>query len=257
MDELLDAILQALERKKLSAAAVSEMAVGNPSAIKNLMKRRTASGDTPRNHPIENLIAVADVLGLELYLGPPRHDPIGDAFRGMAEKSVAEDFAFVDRLDVGLSAGHGVSGDNAKPLAPVAFRRDWLRDLYLSPHECVVVNIDGDSMYPTLRDGDLALIDRRPVSDLHLGHIYAIVDIDGGLRAKRIEVLDEGLLLQSDNPEYNADPRFGEEANRVKVLGRVVWSGRKHELALRKAPKRDVPEVKRGKPNFKPRWYSD
>ncbi|WP_306152321.1 hypothetical protein [Roseovarius sp. MMSF_3281] len=33
------------------------------------------------------------------------------------------------------------------------------------------------------------------------------------------------IVLTSDNPDHPTDIRRGEEMNRMKVLGEVVWSG--------------------------------
>ena len=225
MDELLDAITEALERKGISASAASEMAVGNPSVIKNLMNRRTkidSQKDTVRNHPIENLLAVAEVLGLELYLGPPRN--ITEPSDG---KNLG-DFAFVKRFDVKLSAGPGANGDNARPLASVAFRKEWLSQQGLIADRCVVCGVTGDSMEPLLFDTDLVLIDRR-VTELRNGQVYAVTDVAGDIRIKRLEKIEGGVLLHSDNPTSPTEVRMGDEADRIDIIGRLAWSGHTYE----------------------------
>lgn len=220
MDELLQAIEDALKRRGLSASAASEMAVGNPSVIKNLMNRRTSTAvdsSKSRNHPIENLIAVADVLGLELYLGPPR------SF-GVDQAKLAEAFALVTRFDVALSAGPGAAGDNAQPLSPVAFRKDWLLDRGLRADRCVVCNVRGDSMEPLLSDGDLVLLDRRQ-RKVRDGEVFGIVDVAGDVMVKRVEKIDGGVMMRSDNPNGPTILRFGEDANRVQIIGALAWFG--------------------------------
>jgi hypothetical protein len=67
MSDVLAEIEGALARKGLSAAKASELAVGNPSFIKNL---RNGQG----KFSYDNLRRLAGVLGLECYFGPPRHD---------------------------------------------------------------------------------------------------------------------------------------------------------------------------------------
>ncbi|WP_299567744.1 S24 family peptidase [uncultured Sulfitobacter sp.] len=160
----------------------------------------------------------------------------------------------MNHFDVQLSAGPGTNGENAKPLAPVAFRKDWLRGMYLSEKDCMVLSVRGDSMYPDLRDGDLALLDCRPTDQLSYGYSYGLVDLDGQSRVKKIEVIDEGLLLQSINPDYGTDARLGEDANRIKIIGCVVWSGHKHNVSLAKPPPGEKPRPKRNKPRFKHSW---
>jgi phage repressor protein C with HTH and peptisase S24 domain len=247
MDELLNAISKALERKGLSASAASELAVGNPSAIKNLMKRRTSSGDTARNHPIENLAAVAEVLGLELYLGPPRPQPSMEVRSGHETLALINEFAFVDRFDVKLSAGPGSNGDNARKLAAVAFRKDWLIERGLKPECCVVCSVGGNSMEPLLYEGDLVLLDRHR-KELRNGLVYGITDIEGDVRIKRVERVDQGIILRSDNPDCPSELRLGEDANRVKIIGALAWSGHNHNTLKHLSRRSQEP------PTFEHEW---
>ena len=54
---------------------------------------------------------------------------------------------------------------------------------------------------------------------------YVAVDSSGDIVVKRLGKIDAGLLLHSDNPEYPTLFRSADEAKRVQVIGRVVWSG--------------------------------
>jgi len=214
MDKLIEAIRDGLKRKGLSETAASRLAVGNPSAIKNLRVRRGAS----RSHPIENLIRVAGVLDLELYLGPPRNDAPRD------QDSVERDFVPVHRYAVSLSAGPGLAGSQAEPLSPIAFRARWLSEQGLRADACCVVSISGDSMEPTLHDGDIVLVDCRP-SQIRNGRVYAFVDASGDLKVKRLERLDGQLLLRSDNTDHQTEVRGPADTEQMKIIGPVRWSG--------------------------------
>jgi hypothetical protein len=68
MDAVISAIDAALARKGLSDAAASQAAAGNPSVIKNLRMRQGRQ----KRYAYHTLKQLADVLGLELYFGPPR-----------------------------------------------------------------------------------------------------------------------------------------------------------------------------------------
>jgi phage repressor protein C with HTH and peptisase S24 domain len=163
-------------------------------------------------------------LGLELYVGPRRET-------GPVEQLLLEgtDFAPIHRLDVNLSAGPGAENGNSAVLETMAFRRDWLAKMGVTPAESVLVKVVGDSMQPGLHDGDLALVDTAKKA-IRSGQIYAVTDIDAQTLVKRIDTLGgEGLLLRSDNPDFAPIIRQGEDANRVIIHGRVVWSG--HVLA--------------------------
>jgi len=211
-------------RKKLglSQAEVAYRAFGqdNSAAIQGLRRGRSPG--------IERLSAMSEVLGLELYFGPPR-DTLKHDFNSLLDLEVNDrnDFAFVPRFDVKLSAGPGANGDNARELASVAFRNDWMLQQGLLADRCVVTGVSGDSMEPLLFDGDLVLIDKRK-ADLQNGQVYAFVDVEGDVRIKRLEKIDGGILLRSDNPEHATDLRMGQDANQIDVIGRLVWSGHSH-----------------------------
>jgi phage repressor protein C with HTH and peptisase S24 domain len=214
MDEILAAIEDALEREGLSAAA-SSLAVGNPSLIKNLRHRRAEK----RDHPIENLQKLAKVLGLELYFGPPRETgPIYDVSLDGA------DFAAIPRVDARLAAGGGAVNDQVERTGALAFRRDWLRERGVSPDRACLLTVTGDSMAPTLHDGDLVMIDERR-TQVRSRRVYALIDTDGAARVKRLDVVPEQLIiLTSDNPAHPAETRTGPDMNRLRILGEIVWS---------------------------------
>ena len=83
------------------------------------------------------------------------------------------------------------------------------------------IAVEGDSMEPTLRDGDEILVDcapRPPRDGIH------VVRVDGALLVKRLAFGRPGLIvLISDNrPAY--DPVELAPAE-VEIIGRVVWKG--------------------------------
>lgn len=77
----------------------------------------------------------------------------------------------------------------------------------------------GDSMAPTIRDGDLAIIDSsqtRVIGDA----IYALT-YSGNFFIKRVQVLPTKLVIKSDNPAYSPFEVSGPDAEAIKILGRV------------------------------------
>jgi phage repressor protein C with HTH and peptisase S24 domain len=241
-DTLAREVAARLKELDTNAYAVEKASFLPADAVRSILRGNKKSGTT-----LNRAKDVCEALGLELYIGPPRHDPIGDAVRGMAERLTAEDFAFVDRFDVKLSAGPGATGDNARKLAAVAFRKDWLSDRGLNPSSCVVCSVGGNSMEPLLYEGDLVLLDRHR-RELRNGLVYGITDIEGDVRIKRIERVEQGIILRSDNPECPSELRLGEDANRVKIIGALAWSGHNHDT-LKQLPKRSQQP-----PTFEHEW---
>lgn len=223
MDELIAPIIAELQRRGLSEAAASRAAVGNPSALKNLRVRRGAG---TRNHPVENLKAIADSLGLEFYIGPPRE-------QGVVKHTMVEgsDFAQVPLHEAFLAAGQGVENQCETVVGHLAFRRDWMRKIGTSPSNAVLARAQGDSMQPSIWHDDVVMIDRaRSEIPIHNWDpnarqrlpIYALLD-DGLARLKRVERPEANrVLLLSDNPDY--PPQLA-KIETLHVIGKVVWWG--------------------------------
>lgn len=80
------------------------------------------------------------------------------------------------------------------------------------------INVIGDSMEPTLNDGDIVFFDRSSVNPNRTG-IY-IVATPVGLFIKRLQLQSNGMVaLVSDNGSYSAELVNSED---VEILGKVV-----------------------------------
>lgn len=129
----------------------------------------------------------------------------------------ADGWTDIPRLDLGASAGPGALTGPEAPLDAFRFASRWLRAQGLRPAGLSAIAVAGDSMEPTLRDGDEILVDRAaPLRDgIH------VVQVDDALLVKRISTGGgERVTLISDNPAYRA-LELPREA--VEVIGRVVW----------------------------------
>jgi len=138
----------------------------------------------------------------------------------------AEDYVLIPQLAIGASAGHGVEPGDESPLAVLAFQSKWVRSITSGrPDALTVIGVEGDSMLPTLADGDQILVDTDDRERLRDG-IY-VLRTDDALLVKRLSVnpASRRLTIQSDNEAYpswdDCDPAG------VQVVGRVVWVGRR------------------------------
>lgn len=92
-----------------------------------------------------------------------------------------------------------------------------------------LLEIKGDSMFPTLANGDFAVIDTsQPMAgeDPSNDKVY-VVSLHGDLFAKRALWVDpETLQWRSDNDgsQYAPIVLQREDLNQVKIIGRVIWS---------------------------------
>lgn len=134
------------------------------------------------------------------------------------------DFAAIPRYDAQLAAGDGIDNHDGMPIGAIAFRRDWLARLDIAPGQAMVLGVRGDSMNPTLSDGDLVLVDRRRQAPRDR-RIYALIGPDGEARVKRLERLPGTLVLHSDNTDWSTELIPATDADRIRILGEVVWWG--------------------------------
>lgn len=144
-----------------------------------------------------------------LTASPPAAEPFDDRF------------ALVPLYDVRVSAGHGAFNGTENVLTQLAFTRYWLNKLGLHAAHLAAVRVDGDSMEPTIRSGDVLLIDREQ-TQLRDGVIY-VMRREELLVAKRLQLLAGGRVrVISDNQTY---PPEEVEPAALEILGRAVWKG--------------------------------
>jgi hypothetical protein len=80
------------------------------------------------------------------------------------------------------------------------------------------INVNGESMEPTLQDGSIIFVDRDQV-DINKGGIF-IASTTGGLFVKRIRQRADGMVeLISDNKTYSPEVLAPDE---VTIVGKVV-----------------------------------
>jgi len=139
----------------------------------------------------------------------------------------ANDYVYVPRYDVQASAGNGSLVHDESVVDHLAFKREWItRNLGLDPARLALIDVAGDSMAPTIGDGDLILIDTRPTPVKSEG-VY-VINLSGALLVKRLRMRLSGVVdVVSDNERYGTETISGEQLAQLAVLGRVVWQGRR------------------------------
>jgi phage repressor protein C with HTH and peptisase S24 domain len=134
--------------------------------------------------------------------------------------SSAAELVRVPLLSLSASAGAGALAGEEAAVDAIGFSPAWLRQRGLDQARLSAITVSGDSMEPTLNDGDEILVDERrqpPRDGIH------VVRADGTLLVKRLDLSRRGtIVLISDNELYPPVPR---DAREVEVIGRVVWKG--------------------------------
>lgn len=205
-----------LIEKGIDYAQLSARIGRNPAYIQQYIKR-----GSPRR------LAEQDRARIAAYLG------VSEAMLGGAVQRVAtptrargSDMVLVPKLAIGASAGAGASIEGEPVEGEVAFDPKWLRELGADPRALSIIRVEGDSMAPTLNDGDDILVDGGDAAGRLRDGIY-VLRMDDALMVKRIaRAPGQGrIAVISDNPHYRSWDDMPMTA--VQLVGRVVWTGRR------------------------------
>ncbi len=201
------------------------LAIGRNAAYIQQYLRR----GTPRRLDEDDRAALAAYLEMDEAL-------LRDGARGgaavppapLAPRPRPDDRVAVARLDLRVAAGAGRQGDAEAPTQHLGLSRAELRALTRSPPELLsVVVVEGDSMWPTLLDGDRILVDRGATAPPRREGIY-VIRRGEALSVKRLRgagAVEGTLAVVSDNaaayPEEPAVPLA-----ELAIVGKVIWLAR-------------------------------
>jgi phage repressor protein C with HTH and peptisase S24 domain len=205
-----------LNERGVDYARLSEKIGRNPAYIQQYIKR-----GSPRRLAEEDRARIAAYLGVpEAMLGGPVQRVAA------APRARANDMVLVPKLAIGASAGAGASIDGEPVEGEVAFDPKWLRGLGADPRALSIIRVEGDSMAPTLNDGDDILVDGGDTAARLRDGIY-VLRMDDVLMVKRIaRAPGPGRIsVISDNVQYRSWDDLPMTA--VQLVGRVVWTGRR------------------------------
>jgi hypothetical protein len=103
-------------------------------------------------------------------------------------------------------------------IARMSFRvpRAWVEDEGVSIDDTIAMRIPGNCMSPTIADGEVVLVDRRPRD---LDGVF-ILRIGESLRVRRVQRMHGGALhLLCDNPSFASDVIDADQADAVDFIG--------------------------------------
>ena len=204
----------------ISPAHVAEMAGVNRSFIYDILRGRSTR---PK---IDKLVEVARVLKVELDwlihgIGdvegtPPFIENPDDTFVAIAHAGVRPS----------MGGGAVVLEEHEASGRAYHFRKSWIRNgLKASPSQLRIMTVEGDSMEPTLFEGDTILVDMTKRAPSPPG--IFVLDDGMGLVAKRLQHVPNSdppaVRVISDNKHY---PEYERTAGEVHIIGRIRWFAR-------------------------------
>lgn len=150
-----------------------------------------------------------------------------------APASQGDDSDYADVIGYAQAAGLGAGAEAVEyaETHSLKFKKTSLRRRGIHNKPLAVYYGKGDSMEPTIEDGDAILFDTsdtRPAD----GVLY-VIQVDGQANpeyyVKRAMVLDAGVYFASDNPagdhNWKKPKPMESKRNPITVIGRVHWIG--------------------------------
>ncbi|MBP5857253.1 helix-turn-helix transcriptional regulator [Marivibrio halodurans] len=130
------------------------------------------------------------------------------------------------RVATELSGGPGSFLDGSNIVDQIGFSKKWLAERLgsVDVRNLCIVGVVGDSMEPTIHQGDDLMIDIS-VTSLLDNAIYAM-RWDDALVVKRLQRLMDGLVIISDNSAYSDQTIDQKQMDRLHIVGRVRWIGK-------------------------------
>lgn len=190
-------------------AGLSKLVGRNAAYIQQFIKR-----GSPKKLPETERGILARYYGVEETL-------LGGPAKALGKSSIH----LIPKLAVGASAGAGAINDRETLAGQIGFDEKWLRKQGLDPARLSLIRVEGESMSPTLKDGDDIMVDNRAATAALRDGVH-VIRWDDMLMVKRIAVGPHGRLsVLSDNPAYPSWPDL--DGASVTIIGRVVWAGRR------------------------------
>jgi len=178
---------------------------------------------------LEMLLKISQITNYSLHWLLTGQGPL---FIEATESMVREDSAFYGVLDgftvisnlaLEDEAGMEVQGIEQGGAERYAFRRQWLHSKG-KVEDLVLIEARGDSMDPTIADGDVVLIDRSK-KQVVVGNMYAL-RTKNAVMVKRLQPIGAARIkVMSDNKLYDSY-EIDLESGDIKIIGQVIWIGR-------------------------------
>ena len=139
----------------------------------------------------------------------------------------SKDEVAIDILNVSACCGSGEEVNNEDVVGRLVMSNVDFRSMSLtsSPKNVKMIKAVGDSMSPTINDGDWCFVDVSLNSAISDG-VY-LIKIKSGIAIKRLQLgFTDNVVVKSDNPCY--DPE-NVNLTDVNVVGKVIYvlNGRK------------------------------
>ena len=172
---------------------------------------------------LSNAASIARAAGVRLEWLASGDGPMQGEHPVVTAPKPPPGYVFLPLVEARAAAGNhgGLSSDNIVDF--IAFSEGYLKQtLHRKPQNLALLTASGDSMDPTIRDGDLLLVDTS-ARRIEGSRIYVLA-IGGALMVKRIQLrLDGSVVVKSDNTIYEPEVVPADQTSGLNILGQVIW----------------------------------
>lgn len=201
---------------KVSQGAISQLENGTAEATKHIGAIAKALGVTSEY--------LTDGKELVKNSMPSLDDFVIVGGEKSGETPKQDDYVMIPQYDVAGSCGGGAMIGDVTIKGGLVFKREWINGIARSTDNLATIYAQGDSMSPTINDGQVLLVDITDVTPKS-SKIYLIC-IDEQLYIKRLINMLDKWIMRSDNADKSTYPDIElshERMSQIDIQGRVVW----------------------------------
>ncbi|MEW6711606.1 MAG: XRE family transcriptional regulator [Candidatus Riflebacteria bacterium] len=202
-------LIEILSRKKrlekISAAKIARLIGVHPTQLQDWKNGRSSPNP-------EKMKLLAEALGVSL----------SELISGLPEKIPVDLTVKIPIYEAEASAGHGCLNDTEAVENYLMIDRETIRgELQCNPDHLAIIRVRGDSMTPTIKPGEMVVIDKT-VNTFVTDGIY-VLRIDETIVVKRVQILlGKRINIISSNQAYPPFQINLSDSEGLTVIGRVM-----------------------------------
>lgn len=207
------------QRLRLAIGEMSVNGFANRCGVAESTLRKYLLGSRPGSDRLRKIAAAAGVSADWLLTGK------GSMHRPVSRKpKKEEDVVWIPIYEVYAAAGNGYINQEEGSQEKIALQASWIRQkFHTSPQGLEMIYVRGESMEPTLRSGDVVLLDKK-IQEVSEG-IY-VLRLEDSVFVKRLHLFPGKVLeVSSDNAAYKTfEIDLKRPPEDFGIIGRVLCS---------------------------------
>lgn len=223
IQDIKDKVGRLVEEKGLSYNNISLSLGKNPSYLQKFVKEaspRRLPEDFRRGLSLILNVEEQELTDLPILAPIPAHlAGIGEVAGKITSLFVKKDDAIIDIIDATACCGDGIENLPEKVCGHWKLPVQEFKSITSSnPNNIKMLRVQGDSMQPTINEGDWVWVD---ISNNYVSSdgIY-LLRMATGLAVKRLQSGLSNIVIKSDNSSYSD---ITAEVGEVNIIGKVVY----------------------------------